>query len=119
MRPIALLGLGLITIYDLVESADLGQVKMKLEQSLDIVPTGARLGRGMLGIVRHPDASIFVNTQAFRLAKSTDSGKTWAAVPAENVFALGVTRDGKLWLANQVGHTKTLSVRRSADGGRR
>lgn len=119
MRSIALLGLGLVTICDLVESADLSQVKIKLEHTVEIVPTGTGLGRGMLGVVRHPDGSIFVNTQSFGLAKSTDAGQTWTAVPAENAFALGVSRDGKLWLANQGSHRKTLFVRRSADGGRR
>ena len=57
----------------------------------------------MLGIVRHPDGSIFVNTQTRGLVRSTDNGRTWEAIEAENAFALGVTRDGRLWLAGPDG----------------
>ena len=74
----------------------------------------------MLGIVRHPDGSIFVNTQTRGLVRSTDNGRTWQAIEAENAFALGVTRDGRLWLAGPKGPKvqNAISVSYSADRGR-
>ena len=71
----------------------------------------------MLGIVRHPDGSIFVNTQTRGLVRSTDNGRTWESMEAENAFALGVTRDGRLWLAGPKAED-AVSVSYSADRGR-
>ncbi len=93
------------------------RVRVEIEGEVEIVPPGSGQGRGMLGIVRHPDGSIFVNTQTRGLVRSTDNGRTWKAIEAENAFALGVTRDGRLWLAGQTAQN-AVSVSRSADRGR-
>ena len=93
------------------------RVRVEIEGEVEIVPPGSGQGRGMLGIVRHPDGSIFVNTQTRGLVRSTDNGRTWEAIEAENAFALGVTRDGRLWLAGQTAQN-AVSVSRSADRGR-
>ncbi len=93
------------------------RVRVEIEGEVEIVPPGSGQGRGMLGIVRHPDGSIFVNTQTRGLVRSTDNGRTWEAIEAENAFALGITRDGRLWLAGQTARD-AVSVSRSADRGR-
>ena len=36
-----------------------------------------------------------------RAGQSTDNGRTWEAIEAENAFTLGITRDGRLWLAGE------------------
>ena len=96
------------------------RVRVEIEGEVEIVPPGSGQGRGMLGIVRHPDGSIFVNTQTRGLVRSTDNGRTWQAIEAENAFALGVTRDGRLWLAGPKGPKaqNAISVSYSADRGR-
>ena len=94
------------------------RVRVEIEGEVEIVPPGSGQGRGMLGIVRHPDGSIFVNTQTRGLVRSTDNGRTWEAIEAENAFALGVTRDGRLWLAGPKAED-AISVSFSADRGRR
>ncbi|MDE2757998.1 MAG: sialidase family protein [Acidobacteriota bacterium] len=93
------------------------RVRVEIEGEVEIVPPGSGQGRGMLGIVRHPDGSIFVNTQSRGLVRSTDNGRTWEAIEAENAFALGVTRDGRLWLAGPKAED-AISVSYSADRGR-
>ena len=93
------------------------RVRVEIEGEVEIVPPGSGQGRGMLGIVRHPDGSIFVNTQSRGLVRSTDNGRTWEAIEAENAFALGVTRDGRLWLAGPKAKD-AISVSHSADRGR-
>ena len=92
------------------------RVRVEIEGEVEIVPPGSGQGRGMLGIVRHPDGSIFVNTQTRGLVRSTDNGRTWEAIEAENAFALGLTRDGRLWLAGQTAQN-AVSVSRSSDRG--
>ena len=96
------------------------RVRVEIEGEVEIVPPGSGQGRGMLGIVRHPDGSIFVNTQTRGLVRSTDNGRTWQAIEAENAFALGVTRDGRLWLAGPKGPKaqNAILVSYSADRGR-
>ena len=93
------------------------RVRVEIEGEVEIVPPGSGQGRGMLGIVRHPDGSIFVNTQTRGLVRSTDNGRTWEAIEAENAFALGVTGDGRLWLAGPKAQD-AISVSYSADRGR-
>ena len=93
------------------------RVQVKIGETVNIVPQGTQLVRGMLGIVRHPDGSIFVNTQTGGLARSRDQGKTWSLIPAERAFALGVSRDGRLWLADHVKDSSQLVVRHSSDSG--
>ena len=93
------------------------RVRVEIEGEVEIVPPESGQGRGMLGIVRHPDGSIFVNTQTRGLVRSTDNGRTWEAIEAENAFALGVTRDGRLWLAGPKAED-AVSVSYSADRGR-
>ena len=93
------------------------RVRVEIEGQVEIVPPGSGQGRGMLGIVRHRDGSIYVNTQSRGLVKSTDNGQTWEAIEADNAFALGATRDGRLWLAGPKAED-AVSVSHSADGGR-
>jgi len=98
-----------------------------IEKETTVVPLSTGLKRAMLGVVRHPDGSIYVNPQTHAcLYKSTDSGETWARVqvslPAtpggQTQHGLGVTRDGRLWLLHQTsGPSEDLFVSCSADGG--
>lgn len=114
--------LGLIAILGAAGSAcrpvaEDHRVRVEIEGEVQIVPPGSGQGRGMLGIVRHPDGSIYVNTQTRGLVRSSDNGRTWEAIEADKAFALGVTRDGRLWLADQTAQD-AVAVSYSADRDR-
>jgi len=106
----------------------MSKAKITIEGEATIVAPETGLGRAMLGIVRHPDGTIYVNPQTQPcLYKSADNGETWAAVPVnlpapprkQSQHGLGVTRDGRLWLLHQTsGEGMDLFVSCSADGGR-
>ena len=101
-----------------------------IDGEVEIVPSGVGI-RKMLGMVRHPDGSIYVNTQHQGLLfKSTDNGLTWVPVPVvlpdisyqQILQGLGVTLDGRLWLLHQTregpgSDGKNLFVSHSSDGG--
>ena len=100
-------------------------VNITIGGEVTIIAPGTGLDRAMLGIVRHPDGTIYVNPQTQPcLYKSADDGETWAPVPVnlpdapgrQNQFSLGVTRDGRLWLMHQ-SNMQELFVSCSADGG--
>ena len=103
------------------------RVNMKIDRRVIIVPPTKGFGRAMLGMVRHPDGTIFVNTQTRGLYKSSDNGKTWTPSPVNfdpsvptghKLHGLGVSSDGKLWLLHQR-HGKELFISNSMDGGRK
>ena len=57
------------------------RVNVKIDGRITIVRPTKGFERAMLGMVRHPDGTIFVNTQTLGLYKSSDNGKTWTASP--------------------------------------
>ncbi len=86
------------------------RVKVKIDRREVVVPADAKLDRAMLGMVRAPDGTIWLNTQTQQvLLKSTDEGRTWTTLPVKLPEAppmqlfhgLGVSRDGRLWLFHQ------------------
>ena len=95
------------------------RVEVKIDERVSIVPPSDE-GRAMLGMVRHPDGTIFLNTQRQGLYKSVDEGRTWTPSPVtltkHKIDGLGVSSDGKLWLLHQY-HTTELYVSNSADVG--
>ena len=60
-----------------------GEVRLEGEVLLD--PEESGLLRSMLGMVTHPDGSIYVNTQTQqRLYKSVDQGRSWTRAAGES-----------------------------------
>ncbi len=95
------------------------RVDVKTDRRVTIVPPGSGLKRAMLGMVRHPDGSILLNLQTQpMLLRSRDNGKNWTRVPVklpdapprQKSHALGVSRDGRLWLMHQSSGGKDLFV---------
>ena len=99
------------------------RVEVRIDERIGIVPP-IKETRAMLGMVRHPDGTIFLNTQYGGLYKSVDQGRTWTPSPVnfsdglanQRFHGLGVSSDGKLWLLHQYQGTE-LYVSNSADGG--
>ena len=124
------IALSLFACSTAAEPSDAAPAVIKIDGDVDVVPPGVGI-RKMLGMVRHPDGSIFLNTQHQELLfKSIDDGQTWTPVPVifpdlayKQVFqGLGVTGDGRLWLLHQSSagpgrDGKDLFVSYSADGG--
>ena len=91
----------------LAAGIDDDRVNVKIDRRVAIVPPTKGFDRAMLGLVRHPDGTIFVNTQTLGLYKSSDNGKTWTASPVnfdpsvptgQKLHGLGVSSSGTLYL---------------------
>ncbi len=100
--------------------------KVEIEAEVMVDPVESGLERSMLGMVTHPDGSIYLNTQTQqRLYKSTDQGRSWTRLPVNLPEAppdqvqhgLFVSRDGRLWLMHQSPGGKDLFVSVSNDSG--
>jgi len=115
-----------MTLYLLAGCAAVAQISIedhrveaRIDERISIVPP-IKKTRAMLGMVRHPDGTIFLNTQRQGLYKSVDEGRTWTPSPVtltkHKIDGLGVSSDGKLWLLHQY-HTTELYVSNSADVG--
>ncbi len=100
------------------------RVKVKIDRRISIVRPSSET-RAMLGMVRHPDGTIYLNTQRQGLYKSTDNSKTWTASPVnfdptvpagQRLHGLGVSSTGRLYLLHQR-HGKELFISTSTDGG--
>ena len=84
-----------------------GSIEIKLDDEIEIVPPGT-LSRSMMSMVRHPEGSIFLNTQSGPLYRSADNGRMWTAVPVEMphlphpqvLHGVGASQDGRLWLSH-------------------
>ncbi len=86
-------------------------VEIITETCVPILPVG-RLP-GMMKMLRHPDGTIYLNTQCADLsrglARSTDDGRTWTVQPlsfpdcepAQHAAGFGIGRDGRLWIVHQ------------------
>ncbi len=109
-----------------------GPIRIAVDDEIEIVPSGI-LNRSMMSMARHPDGSIYLNTQSGPLYKSHDNGRTWTAVPVEMpeqphkqvLHGMGISRDGRLWLSHSSVadypdglYGQDLFVSYSADGGR-
>ena len=114
------------------EDRDQGSAEIVLDDEVQIVPPGI-LDRSMMSMARHPDGSIYLNTQSGPLYCSADEGRTWAARSVEMpelsrpqvLHGLGISRDGRLWLSHSSIEERSdglygqdLYVSSSADGGR-
>ena len=108
-----------------------GAVELVLDDEVEIVPPGV-LTRSMMSMARHPDGSIWLNTQSGPLYCSGDEGRTWMAVSVEMpglplpqvLHGLGIGRDGRLWLTHGSIEERSdglygqdLHVSHSSDGG--
>ena len=102
------------------------RAKVEIEAEVMVDPVESGLERSMLGMVTHPDGSIYLNTQTQqRLYKSTDQGRSWTRLPVNLPEAppdqvqhgLFVSRDGRLWLMHQSPGGKDLFVSVSNDSG--
>ena len=100
--------------------------EVRLEGEVLLDPEESGLLRSMLGMVTHPDGSIYVNTQTQqRLYKSVDQGRSWTmlpvnlsgAPPGQVQHGLYAGRDGRLWLMHQSPGGKDLFVSVSSDSG--
>ena len=80
-----------------------GPVAVVLDGEVEIVPTGV-LKRSMMSMARHPDGSVWLNTQTGPLYRSADQGRSWTPVPVEMpdlphpqvLHGIGIGRDGRL-----------------------
>ena len=109
------------------------RVTVKIDKQVSIVDPSPETGLAheMLGMVRHPDGTIFVSTvsqgtdSALGLLKSNDNGETWKplqvslpnAPDRQQLRGLGATHDGRLWLLHQTNSARDLFVSSSRDGG--
>ena len=113
------------------EGLDPQRVTVKIDREVSVIEPSKETGLAheMLGMVRHPDGTIFVSTEtqgtdaALGLFKSTDVGETWEALRVnladvrgkQYLRGLGGTRDGRLWLLHQTA-SADLFVSSSSDG---
>lgn len=105
------------------------RVTVTIEDETTIVPAAGEFERAMMSMVRHPDGSIYLNTQTQGvLYQSTDEGATWKTMEVnlpdvagpQAQHGLGVSGDGRLWLMHQSqGRLDDLFVSVSDDGGTR
>ena len=66
---------------------------VKIDKRIAIVPAEAGLNRAMISVVRHPDGTIYLNTQTQeKLYKSDDNGQTWTPVPVHRMPASKTSR---------------------------
>ena len=107
------------------------RVEFKIDKRVVIAPEKLGVSRAMMSMVRHPDGTIFLNTQN-KLFKSCDNGQTWPVVPVklndvppgQTQIGIGVTRGGRLLMVHQdsskVGglYGQSLYVSYSDDGGK-
>ena len=110
-----------------VQAEDNHPINVVIDKETTIVPAADNFKRAMMSMIRHPDGSIYLNTQTQAvLYRSVDHGATWETVavhlPATEKkqvqHGLGVSRDGRLWLMHQsTGHESDLFVSVSDDGG--
>ena len=113
-----------IVLRDLRAVAGDHRIDIRIGRQATIVPPGSALKRAMLGMVQHPDGTIFLNLQTQPvLLTSRDNGKTWArlpiklpdAPPRQVIQGLGVSDDGHLWLMHQSPGGRDLFVSVSAE----
>jgi hypothetical protein len=94
------------------------RINVQIDKETTIVPAADDFERAMMSMLRHPDGSIYLNTQTQeKLYKSSDNGQTWTPLPVkfpgdlakqaqQGLFA---TRDGRLWLMHQtIGQGRTV-----------
>ena len=104
------------------------RVEVKIDRRIVIVPPTKGFGRAMMGMVRHPDGSIYLNTQTQeKLYKSSDNGQTWKPLPVkfdpavptgQKLHGLGVSSSGTLYLLHYASASK-LFISTSTDGGQK
>ena len=113
-----------------INSSDHRPVQLVLDGEVEVVPTGV-LVRSMMSMARHPDDSIYLNTQSGPLYRSMDDGQTWTAIPIATpdlgpqvYHGMGIARDGRLFLSHSSDrqypdglYGQDLYVSHSADEG--
>ncbi len=93
---------------NLLLAVDDHRVVLKVDRKITIAPAGTPK-RGMMSMVRHPDATIYLNfqTRSPTLHRSRDNGESWTALPVglaqpfQVVQGLGVNHKGRLFLVHQ------------------
>ena len=126
-RNLGWFGVVLLTLGAACAPSDVAPgAKIEIEGEVQVDPEESGLARSMLGMVTHPDGSIYLNTQTQqRLYKSVDQGRSWTLLPVDLPDAppdqvqhgLFVSRDGRLWLMHQSSGGKDLFVSVSSDSG--
>ena len=101
------------------------RVTIKIDREVSVVEPSLDTGltHEMLGLVRHPDGTIFLRTQTQGFLTSNDGGETWSGLsvdlpqaPEKQVLhGLGLSLDGRLWLMHQSRGGKDLFVSTSED----
>ena len=109
------------------QKLDPERVFIKIDKHVSVVEPSPETGltHEMLGMVRHPDGTIFLRTQTRDFLSTGDLGETWQRLPVDLTDAperqilhgLGVSRDGRLWLMHQSRGGKDLFVSLSAPRG--
>ena len=107
------------------QKLDPERVFIKIDKHVSVVEPSPETGltHEMLGMVRHPDGTIFLRTQTQGFLSTGDLGETWQRLPVDLTDAperqilhgLGVSRDGRLWLMHQSRGGKDLFVSVSED----
>ena len=84
------------------------RARIIIEERIDMLPMGPAVG--MTRMLRHPDGTIYYNTQSEHgLARSCDKGRTWdllplhfpEAQPDQFPSGFGITREGRLFIVHQ------------------
>ena len=88
------------------------RIRVQAGKVVQILPVGR--SPSMMKMVRHPDGSIYLNTQSTdssrSLVRSRDDGRTWTILPirfspeipeGQHAAGFGISSDGKLWLIHQ------------------
>ena len=87
-------------------------VEIKIDEVVPITPPAAEIVAGAQNLARHPDGSLWLNTSTTHpgLLRSSDSGRTWTAVPVhlpevpsgQYQAGISIARAGRLRLCLQL-----------------
>ena len=122
-----LVGCSIISSAAVANALDPQRLNVRIGRTVTIIDADSQTGLNheMLGMIRHPDGTIFIRTQNRGILKSEDEGRTWKGLPVnfpgahpkQTLHGLYASRNGVLWLMHQSSGGKDLFVSRSRDRG--